>query len=724
MAIVRSRSTPAAVAAETSRATAQELLKALKTEAPIVYDVARIAGADDDAKMAAALALWAAIPHPICLGAKADGTDWVFNNRWLIANTGGAAPQQASLEIYGDGASHNGQGAAPLGGTIVDHRYNGRNDAGCGTTNGSATVTDASAAADDLGAFVTGTGIPAGAWIDTVTPGVSFTMKSFGGAAAPATATGTVTLNVTQPKIDSRGHGLIHLRDMTLTDTSGGKAPFFRTTNTTSIIERVQFYGSKTGQLCDQDAIILGGGTRTVDGTGAGKFNGYGHIVWGCFFAKVRRNIWGRPGCNNGVFFANTTWSNCGAADTTAGAYQFEGDDNGTVVGNVVTPGTLEVSKYPAAVIIGPYASLNKFDFIGEYDSTGVTEGGYLINHDSNYNEIAVGYSVDSFPMIHPSSDTTSLASTEQDTNHSGQHSVIPQPQDFTHTGSGGGTTIAQLLLNGDSGANVIQSASTQASGATPLVVKRSAAEVTNPGATIWNPRYNGGIFLGDVVSAPSTPASGAYIYPLAGKVRFKPQTTEAITGSAPTDVAASIVARLVALGLFTDSTTPYTPAPDVLATYVMARERAGILNATSGSAKVLLDNGASVPLVASGNSAPGVLYWDPADYAVADHTTYMRLRLSVITNDVGPGADITLTLKPFTSPAGAANVVGGSLGAAVTGSSVAVTGATANGLYTAVTADFTPPVAGFYALCVALSTTMTASSSAVVRALMQVKNV
>lgn len=54
-----------------------------------------------------------------------------------------------------------------------------------GTTNSSTTVTDVTAASGDIGASVSGTGIPSGAYIVSVTPGTGFTLSK------PATATST-----------------------------------------------------------------------------------------------------------------------------------------------------------------------------------------------------------------------------------------------------------------------------------------------------------------------------------------------------------------------------------------------------------------------------------------------------------------------------------------------------------------------------------------------------
>lgn len=60
-----------------------------------------------------------------------------------------------------------------------------RVDATCGTTSASAVVTDTGALASDLNKPVTGTGVPANAYVLAVNPGVGFTLS------APATATGS-----------------------------------------------------------------------------------------------------------------------------------------------------------------------------------------------------------------------------------------------------------------------------------------------------------------------------------------------------------------------------------------------------------------------------------------------------------------------------------------------------------------------------------------------------
>lgn len=72
----------------------------------------------------------------------------------------------------------------------VHTAYGARTDGSCSTTSGSALVTDGSAASGDVGKIVTGPGVPAGATVSSVTPGISFVMS------AAATASGSVSLQI------------------------------------------------------------------------------------------------------------------------------------------------------------------------------------------------------------------------------------------------------------------------------------------------------------------------------------------------------------------------------------------------------------------------------------------------------------------------------------------------------------------------------------------------
>lgn len=153
--------------------------------------------------------------------------------------------------------------------------------------------------------------------------------------------------------------------------------------------------------------------------------------------------------------------------------------------------------------------------------------------------------------------------------------------------------------------------------------------------------------------------------------------------------------------------------------------ERAGQMNALSAGARVLLVSGAT-PLVASGNSGMGVFYYDPAEHTVTGLSTKLRVRLATLTNDVAPAASFTATIRAYTLPVGAATVVGGTTGSGdtVTGSTVTVTTPAANTRSVQVTADFDPPVAGWYAIVITSDLAMAASSSIVLNAAIQVRHV
>jgi zona occludens toxin (predicted ATPase) len=125
-------------------------------------------------------------------------------------------------------------------------------------------------------------------------------------------------------------------------------------------------------------------------------------------------------------------------------------------------------------------------------------------------------------------------------------------------------------------------------------------------------------------------------------------------------------------------------------------------------------------------NSGKGFFWLDPADYAATDKTTYFRIRLTVLTNDVAPAANFTASLVPASgTPSGAvAADVKLQKGADVSGSSVAVTAPAVNTINKVDSADFTVSSASMYALRHILSATMTALSGASVRVELFVRNV
>lgn len=145
-------------------------------------------------------------------------------------------------------------------------------------------------------------------------------------------------------KIDTRGFGLLHIEGLTITDRGTSSVPFIQTTNTTLHIRGCAFVGNptKSGSTCDQDAIVLGGTTATSGNAADSAFSGYGTIIEGNHFQRIRRGVYGRARCNSTVI-ANNVWTLQSGAPNTAAAIEFDGTvaecDKHLVTGNVVEVG-------------------------------------------------------------------------------------------------------------------------------------------------------------------------------------------------------------------------------------------------------------------------------------------------------------------------------------------------------------------------------------------------
>src|SRR5215469_17758241 len=134
-------------------------------------------------------------------------TGTLYTGDVVICNVNDATCVQAvatatpgSIQVVGVVGGTTNQAAS--GGAIPLQTPPTRFDSGAGTTSASATVTDTAILAGDVGKGVSGPGIPAGAYILSVTAGTSFVMS------ANATATGTITVTV-GPRQSSVGPGYL-----------------------------------------------------------------------------------------------------------------------------------------------------------------------------------------------------------------------------------------------------------------------------------------------------------------------------------------------------------------------------------------------------------------------------------------------------------------------------------------------------------------------------------
>jgi hypothetical protein len=117
------------------------------------------------------------------------------------------------------------------------------------------------------------------------------------------------------------------------------------------------------------------------------------------------------------------------------------------------------------------------------------------------------------------------------------------------------------------------------------------------------------------------------------------------------------------------------------------------------------------------------LIYLNPADYAVAGLTARLRVKAQLVCNAVAPTGTWTFGLHPVTAVAGAAGGVSYTIGAAVTGSTVAFTTPAASSMNQNASADMAFPAAGYYALGLVTSAAVATSSYVHASAFLQTRN-
>jgi hypothetical protein len=148
---------------------------------------------------------------------------------------------------------------------------------------------------------------------------------------------------------------------------------------------------------------------------------------------------------------------------------------------------------------------------------------------------------------------------------------------------------------------------------------------------------------------------------------------------------------------------------------YRIVRSAYARLDAQAQGTLGIVENATLSLAGASGGKA--AFYFDPAEFAISGYTTKLKLRLTVLTNDVAPTSTFTASLVPITSPSGAAATVAVTAGTIVAGSSAELVAPAATSTNVDDSGDFTAPAAGYYALQIVTSVAnMAASSAAAVR--------
>lgn len=123
---------------------------------------------------------------------------------------------------------------------------------------------------------------------------------------------------------------------------------------------------------------------------------------------------------------------------------------------------------------------------------------------------------------------------------------------------------------------------------------------------------------------------------------------------------------------------------------------------------------------------ALNVVYIDSADYPTLNGVApKLRVRASMMVNDVAPTGNYTFGLHPVTRPAtsGGAGLCIYTIGAAVSGSTTLLTAPVADSMNTIVGSDFALPANGFYVLGFVGTGTVATSSHCHISMALQMRN-
>lgn len=292
-------------------------------------------------------------------------------------------------------------------------------------------------------------------------------------------------------KLLTKGLGTLVFEHITFTDGGTSSNPFIKSTNTTIFTPNCAFIGnsSKNQATCDQDAIILGGTTTTLGSGEDAPFQGYGTIIEKTFFNRIRAGVVLQTYANAVIIRENTWWINCGS-DATSGAVVIQPLAGESVAGTVMIGNLIEMGGYVYGVnaindcVNGTFIGNNFYDpdaGVLAYHRFGATGG---------YNLVIPGFAPDTYPTMLDASNSNTLI-----TSHAGQTSEFSGPVEFSN--ATGVTFSGPLTSTKGAGGVVLQPGATQVGGASLLQAKRSAAEGTNPGTTIFDVTYQGQLFLG-----------------------------------------------------------------------------------------------------------------------------------------------------------------------------------------------------------------------------------
>jgi hypothetical protein len=305
-------------------------------------------------------------------------------------------------------------------------------------------------------------------------------------------------------KLVTSGLGYVEISGVTFKDSAGTSTPFVYTTNTTLHIHDSAFIGTKLQKTCDQDAIILGG-TEEIEGGGGltHGFQGYGTVIRGNYFNRIRRAVYGRVFANGVIVRDNTIWWESGSNLAGGAAIEFDNPAVSPVqgdAGSVIAHNLIEVKGYPYGVKLG---KATQFSVVGNnmYDPDLTPVTGTLaavrIEASGTSNFVQDGFVGGSFPNISDAGVNTTHISVSLD---QGRYTKFGNPVDVTKS-----LLVAGVPRPPDNrGALLIQPAAVADGNYAPLGMYRSAAESSGPNEKLWGISYAGIVSQGNVSGAGS----------------------------------------------------------------------------------------------------------------------------------------------------------------------------------------------------------------------------
>lgn len=293
-------------------------------------------------------------------------------------------------------------------------------------------------------------------------------------------------------KILALGTGTLEIDHLSLIEGGAGSTPFLLTTSTTIHLHDLYIKGSKSGLLCNQDVLLLGGLGTVSDGSVNAPFQGYGSVIREIVLDGIRRAVYGRTYCNGVVIRDIAAWQSCGSNLPGGACIELLGLPTSPCSGNVIDANLIEVPNYPYAVKLSE-ALHNSVVFNNFYDPQTATLAYVRLDVGAIYNLVIAGFSSDSKPTM--SEEASVVGKNTLITAHQSQETIFAQPL----------TTKNDLrvknLLKVSGPFFDIQPDAARVDSLPMVRMWRSAAEAANPGTNVFELLQSGKMRVGGASS-------------------------------------------------------------------------------------------------------------------------------------------------------------------------------------------------------------------------------